>query len=335
MAVTLMTTLNTTSAATSSTNSQNFFNKTFYDKKLLEKAKTQFVYANFGQKRPIPRGAGKVVEFRRFNLFTPSTSGNKLTEGVTPTAQALEQSKVEAKVEQYGAFVEMSDLLQLTAYDPLVSESVELLGEQMGTLLDWVTRDAMISSSNNGGTAILPAQQYAGGRANVNAITAADKLTVAEIRKAVRTLKMNKARKFSEGGRKPHFICICDPFATYDLQSDQLWQDVSKYSNAEQIYSGEIGRMFGVVFVESTEGYVANNTNSIPVHHTLIFGADAYGIVDIESSGAVKTIIKPAGSSGTSDPLDQRSTVGAKIMAYTATILNNGWIIDVQHAATV
>jgi len=340
MAVTLMTTLNTTSAATSSTNSQNFFNKTFYDKKLLEKAKTQFVYANFGQKRPIPRGAGKVVEFRRFNLFTPSTSGNKLTEGVTPTAQALEQSKVEAKVEQYGAFVEMSDLLQLTAFDPLVSESVELLGEQMGTLLDWITRDAMIRSSNNGGTAILPAQQYAGGRASVAAITAADKLTVAEIRKAVRTLKMNKARKFSEGGRKPHFICICDPFATYDLQSDQLWQDVSKYSNAEQIYSGEIGRMFGVVFVESTEGKIDDHTasgapnSSVDIHHTLIFGADAYGIVDIESSGAVKTIIKPAGSAGTADPLDQRSTVGAKIMAYTATILNNGWIIDLQHAVT-
>ena len=220
----------------------------------------------------------------------------------------------------------MSDLLQLTAFDPLISESVELLGEQMGTLLDWIARDAMIADASD---------QFAGGRATINAITAADKLTVAEVRKAVRTLKMNKARKFSEGGRRPHFICICDPYATYDLQDDTLWQDVSKYSNAEQIYAGEIGRMFGVVFVESTEGYVANNSSSIPVHHSLIFGADAYGIVDIESSGAIKSIIKPAGSAGTADPLDQRSTVGAKIMAYTVKVLNPLWIIDVQHAATV
>ncbi len=44
--------------------------------------------------------------------------------------------------------------------------------------------------------------------------------------------------------------------ATYDLQSDALWQDVSKYSDVEQIYSGEIGRLFGVVFVESTEAKV-------------------------------------------------------------------------------
>ena len=65
-----------------------------------------------------------------------------------------------------------------------------------------------------------------------------------------------KARPFGDEGRKPHFICICSPEATYDLQSDSLWQDVSKYSCAEQIYSGEIGRLFGVVFVESTEAKV-------------------------------------------------------------------------------
>lgn len=328
--LTPMTTINTTSDASSSSspyNSQNFFNKTYYDKKLLEKAKTQFVYANYGQKRPIPRGAGKTVEFRRFNLFTPNTTTNELVEGQTPTAQTLTQTKVEATVKQYGAYVEMSDLLNLTAFDPLVSESVELLGEQMGTLLDWITRDAMLADASD---------QFAGGRANIDAVTASDKLTVAEVRKAVRTLKKNKARKFSEGGRKPHFICIVDPYATYDLQSDQLWQDVSKYSNAEQIYSGEIGRMFGVVFVESTEGYYANNAAGTPVevHHSLIFGADAYGLVDIESSGAVRSIIKPAGSAGTADPLDQRSTVGAKIMAYTAKVLNSNWIIDIQHAVT-
>ncbi len=326
--LTPMTTTNTTSDASSSSspyNSQNFFNKTYYDKKLLEKAKTQFVYANYGQKRPIPRGAGKTVEFRRFNLFTPNTTTNELVEGQTPTAQTLTQTKVEATVKQYGAYVEMSDLLNMTAFDPLISESVELLGEQMGTLLDWITRDAMLADASD---------QFAAGRASINNITASDKLTVAEIRKAVRTLKKNKARRFSNGGRKPHFICIVDPYATYDLQSDQLWLDVSKYSNAEQIYSGEIGRMFGVVFVESTEGYYANNTGSVEVHHSLIFGADAYGLVDIEGSGVVKSIIKPAGSAGTADPLDQRSTVGAKIMAYTAKVLNANWIIDIQHAVT-
>ena len=319
----VQTTINTQPTAT-------YLNKTYYDRKLLEIAKTKFVYALFGQKRPIPKANGKTAEFRRFNLFTPSTTTNKLTEGVTPSSQSISQSKVEATVDQYGAYVEVSDLLDMTSYDPLTANMVELLGEQMGTLLDWITRDAMAAGASD---------QFAAGRANAASLTAADKLTIDEVRKAVRTLKKNKARKFTNG-RKEHFICICDPDATYDLQGDSLWQDVSKYSNAEAIYSGEIGRMFGVVFVESTEAPIdlhtaTNPVNStVDVHHSFIFGADAYGTVDIAGSGAVQTIIKPAGSAGTADPLDQRSTIGAKIMAYTAVTLNPLWIIDVQHAVS-
>ena len=314
-------------ATQTTTNTQptaTYLNKTYYDRTLLETAKANIVYANFGQKRSIPRNNGKVVEFRRWTLFTPDKTTQALTEGVTPSSQSLGQTKVEATIAQYGAYVEISDLLDLTAYDPVINDSAELLGEQLGIVVDNVTRDAMIVDAST---------QFAGGRANANAITATDYLTVDEIRKAVRTLKGNKARRFSGNGRSGHFVCIVDPFATYDLQSDSLWQDVSKYSNAEQIYAGEIGRLFGVVFVETTEGYVANNSSSVPVHHSLIFGADAYGVIDVAGSGVLQTIIKPRGSAGTADPLDQRSTVGGKVMGYTAKVLNALWIIDIQHAA--
>ena len=399
---------------TVSTGANTYFNKTFYDRKLLDTAKTRFVHANFGQKRSIPRNNGKWVEFRKYDLFTPDTNALTLVEGVTPTGQNLSQSKVEAEVKQYGAYVEISDLLEMTAYDPVVADSAELLGEQLGTVIEWVTRDAMCQTTN---------VQYANGAASRVALTASDKLTVGEIRKAVRTLKKNKARPFVTGmdgsGRKPHFICICSPDSTYDLQADPLWQDVSKYSNAEQIYSGEIGRLFGVVFVEATEAKVYSqsvlnavnaNTSSSPnfvlkntptakevaylstggnkltigsneytiassnaytpstrtvrltsavslsandpvyskdagapdasthvapdVHATLIFGADAYGVVDVAGSGAMETIIKPRGSAGTTDPLDQRSTVGAKVAAYTAKVLNPLWLVKIEHCVS-
>ena len=399
---------------TVSTASTAYFNKTFYDRKLLDTAKTRLVHANFGQKRSIPRNNGKRVEFRKYNLFTPDTGALTLVEGVTPTGQNLSQSKVEAEVKQYGAYVEISDLLEMTSYDPVIADSAELLGEQLGTVIEWVTRDAMCETTN---------VQYAGGAASRVALTASDKLTVGEVRKAVRTLKKNKARPFVSAmdgsGRKPHFICICSPDATYDLQSDALWQDVSKYSNAEQIYSGEIGRLFGVVFVESTEAKVysqsvlnavnANTSSSTTftlktapdakavnylstpgnkimigsteytlassspytpatrtvkltstvsltandpvystdagapdatthvapdVHSTLVFGADAYGVVDVDGSSAMETIVKPAGSGGTTDPLDQRSTVAAKVMAYAAKVLNPMWLLKIEHCVS-
>ena len=399
---------------TVSTAYNSYFNKTFYDRKLLDTAKTRFVHANFGQKRSIPRNNGKRVEFRKYDLFTPNTNQLTLVEGVTPTGQNLSQSKVEAEVKQYGAYVEISDLLEMTSYDPVIADSAELLGEQLGTVIEWVTRDAMNETTN---------VQYANGAASRVALTANDKLTVGEVRKAVRTLKKNKARPFvtsiDGSPRKPHFVCICSPDATYDLQSDALWQDVSKYSNAEQIYSGEIGRLFGVVFVEATEAKVysqsvlnavnANTSSSTTfvlktapdakavaylstpgnkimigsteytlassspytpstrsvkltasatltandpvytkdagapdatthvapdVHATLIFGADAYGVVDVAGSGAMETIIKPRGSAGTTDPLDQRSTVGAKVAAYAAKVLNPLWLVKIEHCVS-
>ena len=396
------TTINTASPTT-------YLNKTWYDRTLLEWAKAQLVYAQFGQKRPIPRNNGKTVEFRRWTLFTPDKVTQQLTEGVTPSSQSLGQTKVEATIAQYGAYVEISDLLDLTAYDPVIDDSAELLGEQLGIVVDNVTRDAMIADASD---------QFAAGAANAGSVAATSYLTVDEIRKAVRTLKNNKARRFSGNGRSGHFVCIVDPYATYDLQSDSLWQDVSKYSNAEQIYSGEIGRLFGVVFVETTEGKVnaqsvlnavnANTSSSatfvlkndptdaevaylstggntiyigsneytlastgsytpatktvklsataslsadaivyskdcgaidastkagVTLHNSIIFGADAYGVIDVAGSGTLQTIIKPRGSAGTADPLDQRSTVGAKVMGYTAKVLNPLWIINIHHAA--
>lgn len=155
-------------------------NKTFYDRQLLESAKTRFVHAKYGQKRPIPKNSGKRVEFRKWNLFDANDAMEALQEGVTPASQALSQSNVEVEVAQYGAYVEVSDLLDMTGYDQVISESAELLGEQLGTVVEWVTRDAM-----NAGTNV----QYANGKSGRGEITAADKLTVAEIRKAVRTLK--------------------------------------------------------------------------------------------------------------------------------------------------
>ena len=297
----------------------------YFDRKLLEVAKTQFVYANFGQKRTIPKNYGKSIEFRRYTLFTPSTTTQKLTEGTTPTGQTLSQTVVTASIAQYGAYVEVSDLLQMTATDDVINDSVMLLGEQIGTVLDWVTRDEMLLTTSI---------QRVAARAADDNITSADVLTIQEVQKAVRTLKLNKARKFSMNGRAPHFVCIVDPSVAMDIQNDEKWLSVRYYQDKEAIYNGELGRMYGVVFVESTEGYVNENTSDVEIHHSLIFGADSYGVIDIGGSGTIKTIIKQPGSAGSADPLDQRGTIGAKVEAYTAKVLNPNWIIDVRSAAS-
>ncbi len=385
--------------------------QTYYDRKLLNYAKKSYVYVNFGQKRNIPRGNGKKVNFRRWNLFTPDQYLHELTEGVVPDGLTPTQTQIEATVKQYGAYVATSDLLDMVAIDPYVNDSMRLLGDLLGNVADQVARNALMAGTN---------VQYANGKTARASVAGTDILTVTEIRKAVRTLKKNHANPFTSGpdgaARRPHFICICSPDATYDLQSDSLWQDVSKYSNAEQIYSGEIGRLFGVVFVESTEakvyrqtvynkaavagtnthvvvlanepderaakylskagnkvfigsnevtitayspddlelsfsetisfsanaevytkdaGKAGSGTQKEPdVHATLVFGADAYGVIDVDGSGTMETIVKPHGSEGSGDPLNQRATVGAKVAAYAAKVLNPLWLVRIEHGVS-
>ena len=119
--------------------------KTFYDKTLITLASPYLVHDQFGQKRPIPKNGGKTIEFRRYSPLPKALT--PLTEGITPDGQKLDVSTVTATVAQYGGFVELSDLLLLTAIDNNMVQATKLLGSQAGRTLDTITREVL-----NGGT---------------------------------------------------------------------------------------------------------------------------------------------------------------------------------------
>ena len=90
-----------------------------------------------------------------------------------------------------------------------------------------------------------------------------------------------------------------------------------------------------IVYSEDAGALDASTKKGTEIHATLVFGADAYGIIDVEGEGCLQTIVKPCGSGGAADPLDQRATVGAKVAAYTAKILNNLWIVRIEHGVSL
>ena len=293
--------------------------QTFYDKSLLKRLLPEMVHAQFGQKRPIPKAGGKTINFRKFSSLAAATVA--LTEGATPAGNSLTVTAITATVSQYGDFVEISDVLDLTAIDPILVETGRLLAEQSGMTLDALTRDVMAA-----GTTV----QYAGGKASRILTAAADVLTVMEIRKAVRTLKRNKARKINGS-----YVAIVEPGATFDLQSDPAWVDAQKYAGSKKIFSGEIGELYGVRFVETTEAkkFVGAGALGIDIYATLILGSDAYGLIDIAGSGAAQNIVKPFGSAGTADPLNQRSTSGWKAI-FTTKIIEDLALLRLEHAVS-
>ncbi len=365
--------------------------KTFYDKIVIKNAVPNLVHDQFGQKKPIPPNSGKTIEFRRLNPFPKTTT--PLTEGVTPDGKNLDWEKVSATVEQYGDYVTTSDLLDMTAVDYNIAEAGRVLGDQAGLSLDSVVREIL-----NGGTNV---QYGEGSKVSRSALTAEDVLTVKAVKRAVTTLKRMNAKRIDGD-----YVAIIHPDVAYDLMNDPKWESLNTYQ-PKNVYAGEIGRLYGVRFVETSEakifhgddlasdsrtltvngqvnasatvsfdgGTVAENaltgryvligdtrakvtantasaltldtavsaqdnaiiypgeggSNGIDIYSTLFLGADAYGTTSIEGGG-LEMIIKPKGSAGTADPLNQRSSVGWKATK-TACILTDAFMVRVETAS--
>lgn len=280
--------------------------KTFYDRTLLSRLLPNLTFLKYGQKRPMPKNEGDKINFRRFNSL--DVPANSLTEGVTPDGDNLSITAVTATVAQEGNWVRLSDKISMVGIDPVLTEAAALMGENAAETLETRCADVIFKGTS---------QQYAGGAASAAAIAAGKVVNSEEIKKAVRTLRNNNA-KAMEGG---YYVGFCDPSVAYDLQNDALWQDISKYNGAENIMKGEIGRIHGVRFILTTMCPTdATTATAGTLHKTLIVGKDAYGVVDVDGSSKPEIIIKPTGSAGTEDPLNQRASVGWKAMAVTVRL---------------
>lgn len=301
--------------------------KTYYDTALIHAAEPKLVHAQFGQKRNIPQGRGKTIEFRKFSQLPKALT--PLTEGVTPDGGSMKVTSDTATVNQYGYYIAISDILELSAIDPMLQEAVTALGGQAGRTLDTVIREIL-----NAGTNV----QYAEGQVTSRAaLTSSHKLTVKAIKMAVRTLKNANADTI-EGD----FIGIIHPDIAFDLTNDPEWKYPHQYTDTKEIYEGEIGKIAGVRFVETTEAKIFEKAGAAigegasaskqSVYSTLILGANAYGVTEIEGGG-LRTIIKQKGSAGTADPLDQRSTAGWKAIL-TAKILSDEYMVRVETGST-
>lgn len=306
-------------ANTTGTGSLSAEMKTFYDKNLLRYTKPHLVHDQFGQIRNIPKNGGKRIEFRRFEQLPKALT--PLTEGVTPEGQTMTVTKQEAEVKQYGGFVSLSDQISMTAIDNVVVEATTAIGNQAGSTLDTISREAL-----NAGTNV----QYAEGQVSSRSeLTAEMKLTVKAIKMAVRALKVQNTAKING-----HYVAIIHPDCAYDITEDPRFIEVVKYKNPERIFNGEIGTLEGVRFIETTEAKKFTNAGAsgIDVYSTLLLGENAYATTKIEGGG-LETIVKPLGSGGTADPLNQRSTVGWKAMKVTE-ILSQQYMVRIETAST-
>lgn len=272
--------------------------KTFYEDTLLDVAGPELVHDQFADEYPIPKNGGKTIEFRKYDNLEPAMT--PLTEGVTPKGNKLKVSTITATVDQYGDYITISDMLKMTAVDNNIVQATKKLGSQAGLTMDCITRDALA-----GGTNVF----YAGGVTSRANLTANHKLERNIFFKVAAYLKKMHAPKIDG-----NYVAIIHPDCSADIMMSDGWIDVTKYKNPEHIYEGEIGKLAGIRFVESSnakiwKGAEDNCPDGLAVYSTIVLGSGAYGTTSIDGGG-VEVIVKPLGSG--EDPLNQRGTVGWK-----------------------
>lgn len=288
--------------------------KTYYDMYLIDNAKPKLVHDQFGQEKPIPKGKGKTIEFRRYSPLPKALT--PLVEGVTPQGSSLNVTTLTATIKQYGDYITISDMLDLTAIDDNLVQATELLGDQSGETLDTIVRDII-----NGGTNVLYGQGnrlarhlLVGGENSGN-----DYFGVENVRLAVRILKNGKAKPISGND----FVAIIHPDITYHVTKDTEWQKVKDY-DPKDWYSGEIGRIHGVRFVETTEAKVFHAADLTSSNRNLSVAAT------LASAGKTVTLNETVTATQATALKGRKVIIGAALHEIT-----NATATDGETAATI
>ena len=308
--------------------------KTFYDTELLENARMEMFYAQFGKKQTLPANHGTTVEWRKWNTFQKA---GQLQEGVIPTGQKFGMSSKTGAINQYGTYAAVSDKLELRAYDDVILGATEEMGASAAETQETLIRDALLVNTNvlycdnvtlatgeiQGSTPTSPAEMEAS--AMVMSI-----LTPDTVAKAVTIMKKNRVPTIN--GK---YYAVIHPSVAYDLRKSKEWIEAHKYAATSEIFNGEIGELHGCRFIENVfapvlDGEYANKAGT-KTYATYIFGKDGFGIIDPEG-GALEMIVKDKSQVG--GPLNQFSTIGYKFETNGATILYTERVLRVMSCSS-
>lgn len=319
----------------------------YYDKVFLERLEMTLVYDEYGEQRPLPENAGGTIVWHQ--MKNPSVGGT-LTDGTIPSAMAVSVRKVSAVPVQYYDLKSISDQVDRTAVNPVVSETVKLLGygaaltkdtligQQIGFQGDASTgvsnaASATVPSVNsqgfpvidgNTGTAYWPtgANGTAGPLNQGNFSTQAQ---ISHIRKAVTHLKKMAAMPFDDG----NYRGIVHPIVSDHIRGDSTYPTWNAFGNrASSLDKGRLGTIERVTFSESPNAFTTTVAASAwaasyvsgggTLYGTLICGRQAYGVTKL---GAKDAKVNMVSGPDKADPLNQITFIGYKLYM-AAKVLN-------------
>lgn len=296
----------------------------FYQRTMLERLINQVVFMNYGKKQNIPKRAGATTSFRRMDL--PSLSTTAIVEGTTPDALDLTINKITATVKQYGAWTKISDFLDLTGLDPVITETSQMFGDHAGLSMDIIVRDIVAAGTN---------VKYASTATSRATVAAGMKISAADIIKLRTIMVKNNVKQVQLPSGGKGYVAFTHPEVIAVLMQTPEWKDQNTYVDVKNREQGVAGQMYGIYFLEANTApvFAGAGAAAIDVYGTIVIGADAFGIPDVQGSSKPEIIVKNSNgdSADTSNPMNLYSTVAWK-SAFTALRLEEKAILRYESA---
>lgn len=286
--------------------------KDYYNTTMMENYRTKQRYIQLAKRERLPAGHGSTMEFRKWNTFARA---GKLQDGVIPAGQKWGATNKVATVEQYGTYVTLSDRLKRHTYDDATRGAYEEMGASMAETEEILSRDALYINTNvmycdnvdaNYAYVSTPSKP---GDVHYDSTLGYSLLTPTMINKAKTKLVKDKTDPYDG----QNYVAVIHPSVAFDLTENPRWIDVHKYSATEEIFQGEIGKLYGVRFIEDVDAPVfrgepfAEGVSKLTVNN-----AAGY-------SGAITSVTFDGGT------IAEDALIGREIMinGITATVTDN------------
>ena len=229
--------------------------QTIWSKEILFQAMPILRFEQFAVKKTeLGVAPGLRVNFLRYKNFAVDPS--PLTEGVRMTTNALTAEQIAITVAEHGYAVAVSELLLNASFDDVMASASRLLGRHMAQYLDVQARNTLSAATSavfgydRTGITGGAFTNYDEGTpaANFAALDGNYKLTTAAIKDAALTLAGKNIPRLGET-----YVQFVHPKQSRDLRSNPEFIEVTKYAAPGNFMLGEIGRLYDVVFIETTQ----------------------------------------------------------------------------------
>ena len=325
-----------------------------FSRDLLERMLPTLIFAEYALKSPLPAKSGaKTMRLFRFDIPTRAhvvkVDGTAGVEGIPMTRDKYRQLNLEyvdADLAQYVQTIAITDVADAVTLFDLLGQANLQNAEDAALHCDSLTQYELATSTGTVGNVNYANKiyEFAQGDADYAAVYSggvkapAHILIASDILDGATALKVNKAPKINGS-----YVMACPPQVTRDIMAgaplNTVWLNAAQYSAVQQLFNGEVGKLYGVRIVEHNNPYQTGVTapGANPpaaeaaggiVHHAFMFGRQAYGLPDLSTLGSpyAPSVFVVTGADK-SDPANQiRAMVSWKAF-WAAKLLQPKWLV--------